>query len=104
MDRKKEILNIIPEDALSLVSDIVDDVIFLEKQLAELRQLPFIEVHPKNNMKQRTTPAAKHYKEFLQQYVNCIKLIEYVIYKDKRLEVDVPEDSPLRKWFKAHAD
>lgn len=104
MDRKKEILDIIPEDSLSLVGDVVDEVIFLEDQLTELRKLPFIEVHPKNPMKQRNTPAAKMYKEFLQQYVNCIKLIEYVIYKDKRLEVDVAEDSPLRKWFKDHAD
>lgn len=104
MDRKKEILDIIPEDSLSLVDDVVDEVIFLEDQLTELRKLPFIEVHPKNPMKQRNTLAAKMYKEFLQQYVNCIKLIEYVIYKDKRLEVDVAEDSPLRKWFKDHAD
>ncbi len=104
MDRKNEILDLIPEESLSLVAEVIDDVVFLEAQLTELRKLPFIEVNPNNPMKQRSTPAAKQYKEFLQQYVNCIKMIEYVIYKDKCLEGEQVEDSPLRGWFKAHAD
>lgn len=99
MDRKKEILEIIPEDSLELVSEVVNDVVFLESQLTDLRKLPFIEVNPNNPMKQRSTPAAKQYKEFLQQYINCIKMIEYVIYKDRRLENEEAEESPLRKWF-----
>lgn len=104
MSRKDELLAIIPEDSLDLVSSVIDDVIFLEAQLDELRKLPFIQVHPKDPTKQRNTPAAKMYKEFLQQYINCIKMMEYVIYKDKRLDGDEVEDSPLRKWFKDHAD
>jgi len=104
LSRKNEILDLIPEESLSLVAEVIDDVVFLETQLTELRKLPFIEVHPNNSMKQRSTPAAKQYKEFLQQYVNCIKMIEYVIYKDKRLESEQIEDSPLRGWFKAYAD
>lgn len=100
MSRKEELIALIPEDSLDLVSSVIDDVIFLEAQLDELRKLPFIQVHPQDPAKQRNTPAAKMYKEFLQQYINCIKMIEYVIYKDKRLEGEELEDSPLRKWFK----
>lgn len=104
MSRKDELIAIIPEDALDLVGEMIDEVIFLEDKLEELKKLPFIQVNPKNPMQQRNTPASKMYKEFLQQYINCIKMIEYIIYKDKRLEGDEVEESPLRKWFKENAD
>ena len=103
-NRREELTNIIPEDSLELVKSVIDDVIFLEGSLTELKKLPFIEVNPKNPMKQRSTPASKMYKEFLQQYINCIKMIEGVIYRDKRLEGDQVEDSPLRKWFIENAE
>ena len=104
MTRREEIVAIIPEESLELVTSVIDDVVFLEERLTELKKLPFIEINPKNHMKQRSTPASKLYKEFLQQYVNCIKMIEYVIYKDKRLDGDEVEESPLRKWFKENAN
>jgi len=104
MSRYEELVAIIPEESLDLVKSVIKDVVFLEERLTELKQLPFIEVNPKNSMKQRSTPASKLYKEFLQQYINCIKMIEYVIYKDKRLEGDEAEESPLRKWFRENAD
>lgn len=103
MTRCEELLALLPEDSKELVSDVVDEVVFLEERLTELKLLPFIQVHPQDATKQRSTPAAKQYKEFLQQYINCIKVIESVIYRDKRLEGDEVEESPLRKWFKENA-
>lgn len=102
MLRKDELLNLVPEDSRELVKDIVDQIVFLEDKMTELKKLPFIEVNPKDASKQRNTPASKMYKEFLQQYINCIKVIEGVIYRDKRLEGEEIEESPLRKWFKNH--
>lgn len=102
MSRRDELINIIPEDSLELVISVIDDVVFLEGRLEELKKLPFIQVHPTKPELQRSTPAAKQYKEFLQQYINCIKMIEYVIYKDKRLEGNEVEESPLRRWFNAN--
>lgn len=102
MSRFEEILNLVPEDSKELVNDIVLEIVFLEGKMEELKRLPFIEVNPKDSSKQRNTPASKMYKEFLQQYINCVKVIEGVIYRDKRLEGDEVEDSPLRKWFKEH--
>ena len=104
MTRAEELLELLPEDSKELVSDVVDEVVFLEERLTELKKLPFIQVHPTKPELQRSTPAAKQYKEFLQQYINCIKVIEAVIYRDKRLEGDAPEESPLRKWFKQYDD
>lgn len=99
MSRRDELVKIVPDESLELVSSVIDDILFLEARLEELKKLPFIEINTKNPMKQRTTPAAKQYKEFLQQYINCIKVIESVIYRDKRLEGEEAEESPLRKWF-----
>lgn len=104
MSRREELAAIIPEDSLELVNSVIDDIVFLEERLVELKKLPFIQVNPKNKEQQRATPAAKQYKEFLQQYINCVKMIESVIYREKRLEGDEAEESPLRKWFKENAD
>ena len=101
-NRREEILAIVPNESKDLVIEVIDEVIFLENKLSKLKTLPFIEINPQNPMKQRNTPAAKLYKEFLQQYINCIKVIENVVYRDKRLEGDDIEESPLRKWFNAH--
>jgi hypothetical protein len=99
--RLDELKALIPEDSLKLVEETLDDIVFLEQRLSELRKLPFIEVHPKNPLLQRNTPAAKMYKELLQQYINCLKLIEYVIYKERRLDGEEEEESPLRAYLKS---
>jgi hypothetical protein len=104
MSRKEELLKYVGEDLNELVTNLVDEMLFLEGKLAELKQYPFLQVHPKDNAVQRATPAAKQYKEFLQQYNNCIKIIESIIYKDKRLDETEAEETPLRKWFKEHAN
>lgn len=105
MSRRDELLKYVGEDLNELVSNLVDEMIFLETKLEELKKYPFLQVHPKDASVQRATPAAKQYKEFLQQYNNCIKIIESIIYKDKRLEdKDGVEESPLRRWFSDHAN
>lgn len=104
MSRRDDLVKIVPADSLELVTDVIDELVFLEERLVELKRLPFIEVNKNNPTQQRSTPAAKQYKEFLQQYINCVKVIEAVIYRDKRLEGDEVEESPLRKWFKGYDD
>lgn len=104
MSRKEELLKYVGEDLNELVTNLVDEMLFLEGKLAELKQYPFLQVHPKDASVQRATPAAKQYKEFLQQYNNCIKIIEGIIYRDKRLEGEDVEETPLRKWFRENAN
>lgn len=103
-DREAELKELVSDESIELISEVIDEIIFLENKLNELKKLPFIQVNPKNPAQQRNTPAAKMYKEFLQQYINCIKLVEGVIYKDKRLEGEEVEESPLRKWFRENAN
>lgn len=103
MTRKEELLQIITKsDTTNAVKaeQLIDEVIFIETQLIELRKLPFLNVNPKNPMQQKATPASKQYKELLQQYNNSLRLLF-------RLSGDygeTEEDSPLRRWIKERKD
>lgn len=97
MSRKKQLLDLIEHDPV--LTPLIDDVIELENQLDLLRELPKIKVHPKDPTKQKATPAAKLYKECLQQYTNIIRILMKATGTD--LE---DEESPLRKWFNEHMD
>ena len=98
MNRKEELLQIFDqiEDTKGIIRPMIDDVVFLEAQLQDLRKLPFIRVNPEDPSKQKPTPAAKQYKELLQQYNNCVKILTGILRKD------APEDeSPLRAFLEA---
>ena len=97
MDRKNELLKLAGDDATLI--ELVSKMSFLEKRLEELEKLPFIKVNPNNPAQQKATPAAKQYKELLQQYTNCIKILSRAGNMD-----DSEEESPLRKWVRKHAD
>lgn len=95
MERKKELLQQLPDDATrSLMEPLVDDIIFLEKTLYSLKKLPFIRVSDKDLNRQKTTPAAKQYKELLQQYNNSLKVLRSAMNK-----ADEGVESELRKWI-----
>lgn len=97
MSRKQDLLKVFAEieDVKEIVTPLIDDVVFLEERLTELRALPFIRVNPNNNADQKATPAAKQYKEFLQQYNNCIKILCGVLTKNA-----VEDESPLRAFLR----
>ena len=101
MNRKQELLKIFEqvEDTKNIILPMIDDVVFLEQQLDELRKLPFIRVNPKDTSMQKTTPAAKQYKELLQQYNNCIKILTGILRKDSP-----EEESPLRAFINSRKE
>lgn len=98
MNRKEELLHIFDqiEDTKGIILPMIDDVVFLEERLQALRKLPFIRVNPKNPADQKVTAAAKQYKELLQQYNNCVKILTGILRKDAP-----EEDSPLREFLNA---
>lgn len=104
MSRKEDLLKLLPAETIVLTEEVVNKILFLEKKMDELKELPFIQVDKKNNMRQRSTPAAKLYKELLQQYTNCVKILEAVIYRNRKLEGNEEEASPLEEWLMKHAD
>jgi hypothetical protein len=98
MDRKKELLGLFTdeEEAKGLIIPLIDDVVFLEARLQELRALPFLRINPENPALQKPTPASKQYKELLQQYNQCIKILAGILRKE-----DTEEESPLRAYLKS---
>ena len=96
MDRKEELLKIV--DSL-IFEPLIDKILYLEGQLEQLEKLPMIKVNPNNPEQQKTTPSAKLYKEFLQQYTNCIKIISPLASDENEKDV-----SPLREWLKMRGE
>ena len=98
MSRKEELLKVFDqvEGTKDVILPLIDDVVFLEGKLTELRQLPFLRVNPKDPTMQKATAAARQYKELLQQYNNCIKILAGILRKDSP-----DEESPLRAYLEA---
>ena len=98
MDRKAEIytaLNGITKELKAVLSPLIDEVVFIEKNLEDLKKLPFIAVNPANPQQQRYTVAYKQYKELFQQYTGAVKIILGVV--EDKVE---GKDSPLQQYFK----
>lgn len=99
MERKAELLKLLKGSDVETLTPLVDDIVFLENQLDELKKLPFIKVHPTNPEMQKSTPASKQYKEFLQQYTNCIKVLASALGMDSE-----NENSPLKEFMRKIAN
>ena len=101
MTRKEQLLQIFEniEEQKDIILPMIDDVVFLEEQLQYLRTLPFIRVNPQDPSQQKPTAAAKQYKELLQQYNNCVKILTGILRKDAP-----EEDSPLRAFLEARKE
>ena len=99
MDRRDELMKILNDANNSVVNPLIDEILYLEDQLEMLRKLPKIKVNPQNPEQQKATPAAKLYKEYLQQYLNAIKLLSSVTKTDVN-----DEESPLRKWVNSRVN
>ena len=97
MDRKEELQKLcanLDGAAKTTTAPLLDDIVFLERQLKILREYPFIKVNPKDPTQQKPTYAAKQYKELLQQYNNCLKILLGILGK-----IENAETSPLREYL-----
>ena len=91
INRKEELQKVfseLDESAKQIVFPMIDDVVFLEEQLAELKKYPFININPANKAQQKATAAGK-------QYNNCIKILLSLVNSDAG-----DEESPLRLYMK----
>lgn len=101
MERREKLMEYLcqSDEDVQLLPPLIDELLFLENRLTELKKLPFLKIHPSNPALQKSTPAAKQYRELLQQYTNIVKVLGR-----RRDEEDGNGDSPLRAWIKNHAD
>ena len=96
MDRVEELRKYVNNPELN---PLIDRLVFLENKLEELEQLPLLKVHPEKPEIQKATPAAKMYKEFLQQYTNILKVIVRGAGDENNAEL-----SPLQAWVKMRSE
>ena len=104
MTRSEELKKIISKagtDNDLKAAQLIDEIVFIEERLKELKRLPFIAVNPKNPAQQKATPASRQYKEMLQQYNNSLRLL-FRLSGD--LGADQDEESPLRKWVRERSE
>ena len=103
MTRKEQLQQIIydadPDNEIK-TEKLIDEIIFIEENLTKLKELPFIVSNVKKPSIQKITPAAKQYKELLQQYNNCLRLLFKVLDKNNKTDDDDNDESPLRKWLR----
>lgn len=96
--RKEELLacfNNVDEGKKNLILPMIDEFVHLEQELKKLRDLPHIRIHPKNPAKQEVTPAGKLYKDYMQSYINALKVLQKTISADNE-----NGESPLVKMLK----
>ena len=100
MTRREELIDIIGKEHLAHGIGLVDELLFLEQRLVELRKLPHLRVSAVDPQKQKATPAARQYRDTLNQYNNTLRLL-------LKISGDLgegEEESPLRKWLKSRED
>lgn len=81
LEELKNIFNNVDGNIKTVVEPLIEDVIFLEERMKELKKLPFIRINPNDPTQQKTTPAAKQYKEFSQSYMNAIRILCSLLHK-----------------------
>lgn len=98
MSRSEDLRNVfkdIDEGKRKVIDNLIDEAVFLETQMQELKKYPFIKFHPQNPNLQKITAAGKQYREFLQTYTNIIDKLARILGK----EADGEQASPLRVYF-----
>lgn len=84
-----EIFEFVDESEKILVDNLLDEVVYLEERMTALRKCEFIRINPDNPQLQKTTAAAKQYKECSQSYMNAIRILINVL---RRVESDAADD------------
>lgn len=91
MTRRKQLDKIfknIDDEQKKLVDRLLDEVVFLEDKMTELKQYPFIRSHPNDLALQKPTAAAKLYKECNASYSNIIRILLSVLNKEENSEIN----------------
>lgn len=100
MDKKKrlkELNDFVGKDKVIFLHNLIDDIVYMEERLEELKKLPFIRVNPKNKEQQKKTESSKLYLSVMAQYTQDLKALSYMAGKTGEEE----EISPLRLYIQS---
>lgn len=88
-----DIMRNVDPNELALVDGIIDEVVFCECEMEELRNLPFVVTKPGDPSRQKSTPAARLYKQHQAAYSNNIRILLNVL---RKVESDAADDLSKR--------
>lgn len=88
-----EIFDAIETDQRELIDPLLDEVVFLEDRMKELRRLPFVRVKSDDPSMQKSTPAAREYKHCMQSYMNAIRILSSAL---RKAETDAADELMAR--------
>lgn len=96
MSRKEELKKHFKDKIgdITVIEPLIDKVVMLEEDLAELEKLPRVITHPKNKTLVKEPPHFKMWKEKFQQYTLSIKVLQSFT-----RGTEEKENSPLRQYF-----
>ena len=87
-EQLNKIFSKLSEDQKELNEPLKQKALFLEKQLADLEELPFYRVNPDNPAQQKRTEAGRLYKDLLQAYCNVMKMLNSCVNKNSVEDTD----------------
>lgn len=94
LESLKAIFEKVDADKAAVISPLLPQVVFMEQRLDELRKVPHIRIHPKNPARQEITAAGKQYKEFMQSYLNAVKVLQMTLSR-----YSVEEKDAFDEWL-----
>ena len=80
-EQLNEMFKNVDESQKQLIDPLLDELVRLEDEIAELRKLPQLRVHPNNPSIQKLTPAARLLKMELQSYMNAVRILSGILNK-----------------------
>lgn len=93
-EQLRKIFKDVDEGKRVIIDRLIEEAVYLEERLTDLKKYPHIKFHPQNPNLQKVTAAGKQYRELLQTYTNLMDKLAKVYGKD-----EVAEESPLRTFL-----
>ena len=75
LDELHKIFSNVDENISTVVDKLLDEVVFLEERMRELKARPFLRICPTDPTRMKPTAASKLYKECSQSYMNAIRIL-----------------------------
>ena len=93
-DELRSIFDDLDRSKKAICWNLIDELLFLEEQIAGLKKYPFIKFHPKYPSLQKQTVAGKQYHTYMNEYTVLVRIL---ISLSKQGDDTV--ESPLRQFL-----
>ena len=88
VEKLRKFFDIVEEDKRQFAYDAIDEYVFFSERIEELKELPYIRIHPNNPQKQELTPAAKLIREYSQAIDAKRKTLLMILYRVENSAAD----------------